>query len=82
MFISNNVYGIKNSIQYSLPIGIEYEKLERRLLHKNKPITNLTLTPGVSNKITNQSSINFEEPNTKPAYPQETIPYSQGVIWE
>jgi len=82
LFISKNVYGINNSIQYSLPLGIEYEKLERRLLHKNKRPTNLTLTPGVSNKINNQSMINFEEPNTKPAYPQETIPYSQGVIWE
>ena len=82
MFISKNIYGINNSIQYSLPIGIEYEKLERRLLHKNKPVANLALTPGVSNKITNQSEINFEEPNTKMVYPQATIPYSQGVIWE
>lgn len=84
MFISKNIYGMSNSIQYSLPIGIEYEKLQKRLLRKNvfKNPTNLTLTPGVSNKITNQSSINFEEPNTKPAYPQPTIPYSQGVIWE
>ena len=82
MFISKNVYGISNSVQFSLPIGIEYEKLESRLLKKKKEPINMALTPGVSNKINNQSMINFEEPNTKPPYPQQTIPYSQGVIWE
>ena len=24
---------------------------------------------------------NFDEPNTKPPYPQSNIPYSQGEIW-
>ena len=73
----------------SIPIGIEYDELQRKLNQLYNPdiidfkaILPKALAPGVSNKINNQSMINFEEPNTKPAYPQETIPYSQGLIWE
>lgn len=91
IILSKNIYALPNYNLYSLPLGIEYEKLERTLQDRiNKKYhlidrrTNIipALTPGVSNKINNQSAINFEEPNTKPAYPQSTIPYSQGLIWE
>lgn len=93
IFSSQNIYALPNYNLYSLPLNIEYEKLDRTLQDNiNKRYVNIidrrttnvvpTLTPGVSNKINNQSSINFEEPNTKPAYPQASIPYSQGLVWE
>lgn len=50
-----------------------------RLKHKDE---SKILSPGVCNKVTNQSAINFEEPNTKAVYPDSEIPYSQGVVWE
>lgn len=87
VLLKKNIYALPNSNLYSLPLGIEYEKLERTLINRKDLRSNTiqpALTPGVSNKINNQaqSMINFDEPNTKPAYPQPTIPYSQGLVWE
>lgn len=96
--IAKNVTGMNSIVnQYnnvSLPFGIEYERLERKLMNNidkkynivdtrfQKDIQQKMVVPGVCNKNGNQSSINFEEPNTKPAYPDMNIPYSQGLIWE
>lgn len=89
--MQQNIHSLPNDNSYSIPVGVEYEKLERVLRDRENKKYHVidhrtsfvpSLTPGVSNKINNQSAINFEEPNTKPAYPQSTIPYSQGLIWE
>lgn len=99
IIISKDIYAISNYNNVSVPLRIQYEKLEKQLQDRiNKkyniidnrggskiPIGDAVkplITPGVSNKITNQSAITFDEPNTKPAYPSSTIPYSQGLVWE
>ncbi len=71
-------------------LSIEYEQLERELkdnvlkkyhkydeAEKNEEVYNdktTLLMPGTADT-------NFDEPNTKPPYPQSNIPYSQGEIW-
>ena len=69
-----------------LPLSLEFEELEQKLNEKfNKShnrILKRLVTPGVCNSRGNQQTFTFEELNTKPAYPQEYIPYSHGVIWE
>ena len=72
------------------PLSIEYEQLERELkdnvfkkYHKDDEVINnekvykdktTLLIPGTAD-------MHFDEPNTKPPYPQSNIPYSQGEIW-
>ena len=93
MLIRKEIEAISQYNNVSLPLGIEYERLSRDLQNKAyeknridkriiKDVQNKIISPGQSNIVQNQSSINFEEPNTKPPYPCQYIPYSQGVVWE
>jgi len=93
MLLRKEIEAIPNNSIFSLPLGIEYDRLQDWLIQRRekkyhikdfrlKKDESKILSPGTSNSISNQSAINFEEPNTKPVYPIETIPYSQGVIWE
>ena len=94
MLLKKEINAIPQYNNLSLPLGIEYERLNRDLHNRinqkyhiidyryKKDINNKPLSPGVYNGINNQSAITFEEPNTKPAYPIQDIPYSQGLVWE
>lgn len=92
MLLMKEVYALSFQSPYSLPIGIEYEKLQDWLSSRREKKYNIVdertnrlnndfkvLSPGTYDK---QSLINFDEPYTKAAYPVSDIPYSQGVIWE
>ena len=92
--IRQGIGTLSNQSIISVPLSLEYEKLydwleERRAKKYNiqdmrlrKKDESKIVSPGISNVISNQSSINFEEPNTKMEYPTPLVPYSQGVIWE
>lgn len=89
--IMKEIYALNLQSPYSLPIGIEYEKLYDWLNDRRDKKYNIvdarsrvatefkTLSPGTYDK---QSLINFDEPYTKAVYPISDIPYSQGVSWE
>ena len=80
--LDKEIYALSVSNPISLPLGLEYERLEKQLNHIDDHMEKEIPLSYMSNKINNQSAINFDEPNTKAPYPLSTIPYSQGIVWE
>ena len=91
MLLRKEIYALSVQSPYSLPIGIEYEKLYDWLESRREKKYNIVdmrtksphdfkvLSPGTYDK---QSLINFDEPYTKAVYPIQDLPYSLGVNWE
>ena len=72
------------------PLSIEYEQLERELkdnvfkkYHKDDEVkqNEKVYNDKTTLLLSGTTDPNFDEPNTKPPYPQSNIPYSQGEIW-
>ena len=91
VYIGKGVYALSLYNNVSLPLNIDYERLDKalhdRINKKYNIIDNRSCkivqmpNSGIDN-YHNQSGITFEEPYTKAPYPLSTIPYSQGVVWE